>query len=83
MHAQKHQKSDTDLTIDTTFDRNRSVKPELAVQGYEWFMARCRDRGFRVEHGEFGAKMEGESLNHGPVTRGWWVLRLRTSRSRR
>lgn len=25
-------------------------------------------RGFTVEHGEFGAKMEVDSLNHGPVT---------------
>ena len=24
--------------------------------------------GFTVEHGEFGAKMEVDSLNHGPVT---------------
>ena len=31
-------------------------------------MARCRERGFTVEHGEFGAKMEVDSLNHGPVT---------------
>ena len=59
------------LYADTSSRRpgfSRAAKPELAVQGYEWFMARCRDRGFRVEHGEFGAKMEVESLNHGPVT---------------
>ena len=43
-------------------------KPDLAIPLYEAFMARCRERGFPVEHGEFGAKMEVESLNHGPVT---------------
>ena len=31
-------------------------------------MAHCRERGFAVEHGEFGAEMEVDSLNHGPVT---------------
>ena len=31
-------------------------------------MARCRERGFRVEHGEFGADMQVESVNDGPVT---------------
>ena len=45
-----------------------AAKPDLAVPLYERFMARCRERGFTVEHGEFGAKMDVESLNHGPVT---------------
>ena len=45
-----------------------AAKPDLAIPLYEDFMARCRERGFTVEHGEFGAKMEVESLNHGPVT---------------
>ena len=45
-----------------------AAKPELAIPLYENFMARCRERGFTVEHGEFGAKMDVESLNHGPVT---------------
>ncbi len=45
-----------------------AAKPDLAIPLYEAFMARCRERGFPVEHGEFGAKMEVESLNHGPVT---------------
>ena len=45
-----------------------AAKPDLAVPLYEKFMARCRERGFTVEHGEFGAKMDVESLNHGPVT---------------
>ena len=45
-----------------------AAKPDLAVPLYEKFMAHCRERGFAVEHGEFGAKMDVESLNHGPVT---------------
>ena len=45
-----------------------AAKPDLAIPLYEDFMAHCRERGFTVEHGEFGAKMEVESLNHGPVT---------------
>ena len=31
-------------------------------------MACCRARWFTVEHGEFGAEMEVDSLNQGPVT---------------
>ena len=45
-----------------------AAKPDLAIPLYEKFMARCRERGFAVEHGEFGANMEVDSLNHGPVT---------------
>ena len=45
-----------------------AAKPDVAIPLYERFMAHCRERGFTVEHGEFGAKMEVESLNHGPVT---------------
>ena len=45
-----------------------AARPELAIPLYERFMDRCRQRGFIVEHGEFGAKMEVDSLNHGPVT---------------
>lgn len=59
------------LYADTSSRRpgfSAAAKPELAVPLYERFMARCRERGFTVEHGEFGAKMDVESLNHGPVT---------------
>lgn len=59
------------LYADTSSRRpgfSAAAKPELAVPLYERFMARCRERGFAVEHGEFGAKMDVESLNHGPVT---------------
>lgn len=45
-----------------------AARPELAVPLYERFMARCRERGFAVEHGEFGADMQVSSVNDGPVT---------------
>ena len=45
-----------------------AAKPDLAVPLYEKFMERCRERGFQVEHGEFGADMQVASVNDGPVT---------------
>ena len=45
-----------------------AAKPDLAVPLYERFMETCRARGFQVEHGEFGADMQVESVNDGPVT---------------
>ena len=45
-----------------------AAKPEQAVPLYERFMARCRERGFPVEHGQFGADMQVDSCNDGPVT---------------
>ena len=42
--------------------------PELARSLYEVFMARCRERGFPVAGGVFGAHMEVASVNDGPVT---------------
>lgn len=45
-----------------------AAKPELAVPLYERFLAACRARGFRVEHGQFGADMQVASVNDGPVT---------------
>lgn len=59
------------LYADTSSRRpgfSRAAKPELAVQLYEWFLERCRERGFRVEHGQFGADMQVASVNDGPVT---------------
>ena len=47
---------------------SRAAKPDLAVPLYEHFMAKCRERGFRVECGEFGADMKVASVNDGPVT---------------
>lgn len=45
-----------------------AARPELAVPLYEQFMQACRDRGFSVAHGQFGAHMEVSSVNDGPVT---------------
>ena len=45
-----------------------AARPEVAVPLYEKFMAECRDRGFPVEHGTFGADMQVFSQNDGPVT---------------
>ena len=44
------------------------AKPDLAIPLYERFMAHCRERGFDVQHGEFGADMQVYSQNDGPVT---------------
>ena len=45
-----------------------AAKPDVAIPLYERFMDQCRQRGFQVEHGEFGADMQVASVNDGPVT---------------
>ncbi len=45
-----------------------AARPELAVPIYERFMTACKELGFSVAHGEFGADMQVESCNDGPVT---------------
>lgn len=45
-----------------------AARPEIAIPLYEKFVAVCRDKGFHVETGEFGADMKVESLNDGPLT---------------
>ena len=45
-----------------------AARPELAIPLYEKFVQACRDKGFHVETGEFGADMQVESVNDGPVT---------------
>lgn len=45
-----------------------AAKPDVAIPLYETFMEACRAQGFAVEHGEFGADMQVESINDGPVT---------------
>ena len=47
---------------------SHAAKPDLAAPLYEKFMQTLRDKGFTVEHGEFGADMQVESVNNGPVT---------------
>lgn len=43
-------------------------KPDIAIPLYEGFVARCKENGFHVETGTFGADMKVSSLNDGPVT---------------
>ncbi len=45
-----------------------AARPEIAIPLYEEFMQLCRQHGFPVEHGEFGADMQVISTNDGPVT---------------
>ncbi len=45
-----------------------AAKPDIAIPLYERFIRLCRDKGFHVETGEFGADMAVDSLNDGPVT---------------
>ena len=45
-----------------------AAKPNIAIPLYERFMQECKERGFKVEHGEFGADMKVHSVNDGPVT---------------
>ena len=45
-----------------------AAKPDIAIPLYERFMEQCRERGFEVQHGEFGADMQVFSQNDGPVT---------------
>jgi len=45
-----------------------AAKPDKAIPLYERFMEKCREKGFTVEHGQFGADMKVASVNDGPVT---------------
>lgn len=45
-----------------------AAKPDQAKALYEKFLRACEEKGFCVEHGEFGADMQVSSINDGPVT---------------
>ena len=45
-----------------------SARPEKAILFYEKFVAILRKKSLKIEIGEFGAKMELELVNDGPVT---------------
>lgn len=45
-----------------------AARPEQAIPLYENFLARLRTLGLPVETGEFGAMMDVELVNDGPVT---------------
>jgi len=50
-----------------------AAPPEQAVPLYERFVALLRERGVPTETGEFGAMMDVELVNDGPVT--LWIER--------
>jgi D-tyrosyl-tRNA(Tyr) deacylase len=60
------------LLADTRKGRRPSfsaaARPEQAVPLYEYFLKRARMRGVHVGQGEFGARMQVELVNDGPVT---------------
>ena len=45
-----------------------AARPETAIPLYEKFVALCREKGFRVATGRFGAEMQVDSRNDGPLT---------------
>lgn len=45
-----------------------AARPEQAIPLYERFLAQLRGAGLHVESGEFGADMQVDLLNDGPVT---------------
>jgi len=45
-----------------------AARPELAIPLYGQFLSECARLGFPPQHGEFGAYMQVESVNDGPVT---------------
>jgi D-aminoacyl-tRNA deacylase len=45
-----------------------AARPETAIPLYERFLTALRSRGFEVASGEFGADMQVEIHNDGPVT---------------
>lgn len=45
-----------------------AARPDKAIPLYELVISRCREAGFHVETGVFGADMIVESVNQGPVT---------------
>ncbi len=46
----------------------RAARPETAIPLYEAFLDHCRASGLPVQSGEFGADMQVELVNDGPVT---------------
>lgn len=45
-----------------------AARPELAIPLYEAFISALRSRGVTVATGEFGAEMQVQLVNDGPVT---------------
>lgn len=47
---------------------SKAARPEKAIPLYEKVIALCREKGFEVQTGEFGADMLVASENDGPLT---------------
>ena len=45
-----------------------AAPPDLGNRLYEQFLKDCEELGFPPQHGQFGADMQVESVNDGPVT---------------
>ena len=45
-----------------------AADPAVAIPLYEFFLSECARLGYPPQHGEFGADMQVESGNDGPVT---------------
>ncbi|HZT08925.1 MAG TPA: D-aminoacyl-tRNA deacylase [Chloroflexota bacterium] len=62
------------ITLHADLSRGRrpsftqAARPEVAAALFERFVALLRERGFTVATGRFGAMMDVEIHNHGPVT---------------
>jgi len=60
------------LYADTNYGRRpsflKAAKPEIARPLYDLFIDRLKEKGVKVQTGMFGAYMEVEVINDGPVT---------------
>ena len=45
-----------------------AADPSVAIPLYQFFLSECARLGYPPEHGEFGADMQVQSVNDGPVT---------------
>ena len=45
-----------------------AAPPQLGNEMYERFLAVCKELGYPPQHGQFGADMQVQSINDGPVT---------------
>ena len=55
----------------------KSAKPEIAENLYNQFIEECKKQNIKIESGKFGAMMDVESVNDGPVN---FVLKTEKSR---
>lgn len=46
----------------------KAGKPDMASDLYDYIIMKCKDAGYPVEQGRFGADMKVELLNDGPFT---------------